>query len=167
MSPVNKKEPINGFPCHLEVSCSYIGTIYNFTLISSFIIWVRGYHQKTHYEAGTYLYLSQSSWLIVLGHDWKHVSCVNNKILVNEQSPFKITSISDAKYLWSCQWKSGWIWTHQTELYFTLFHWFKRHTWWRNSLSGDTGNQYSSNMADDNLCSMMSKLKKAVVFRAK
>ena len=100
MSPVNKKEPINGFPCHLEVSCSYIGTIYNFTLISSFIIWVRGYHQKTHYEAGTYLYLSQSSWLIVLGHDWKHVSCVNNKI--NEQSAFKITSISDAKYLCSC-----------------------------------------------------------------
>ena len=60
------------------------------------IIWVRGYHQKTHYEAGMYLYLSQSSWLIVLGHDWKHVSCVNNKI--NEQSAFKITSISDAKY---------------------------------------------------------------------
>ena len=107
MSPVNKKEPINGFPCHLEVSCSYIGTIYNFTLISSFIIWVRGYHQKTHYEAGTYLYLSQSSWPIVLGHDWKHVSCVNNKI--NEQSAFKITSIWDAKYL------SASIWTHQTE----------------------------------------------------
>ena len=81
MSPVNKKEPINGFPCILNFPV-HIGTIYKLTLISSFIIWVRGYHQKTHYEAGTYLYLSQSSWLIVLGRDWKHVSCVNNKIII-------------------------------------------------------------------------------------
>ena len=127
MSSVNKKEPINGFPCILKFGVD-IGTIYKLTLISSFIIWVRGYHQKTHFEVGTYLYLSQSSRLIILRHDWKHVSCVSNKI--NEQSAFK-------------------IWTHQTELHFTLFHWFKRRTWWRTSLGGDTGKQYSSNMADD------------------
>ena len=35
----------------------------------------------------TYLHLTQSSWLIFLGHDWKHNSCVNNKM--NEQSAFK------------------------------------------------------------------------------
>ena len=53
------------YSLHLEVPV-HIGTIYKLTLISSFIIWVRGYHRKTlktHYEAETYLYLSQSSWL--------------------------------------------------------------------------------------------------------
>ena len=53
-----EKEPINGFPYILKFPV-HIGTIYKLTLISSFIIWLRGYHQKTHYEAGTYLYLSQ------------------------------------------------------------------------------------------------------------
>ena len=40
MSPVNKKEPINGFPCILNFPV-HIGTIYKLTLISSFIIWVQ------------------------------------------------------------------------------------------------------------------------------
>ena len=136
MSPVNKKEPINGFPCILKFPV-HIGTIYKLTLISIFIIWVRGCHQKTHYEAETYLYLLQSSWLIVLGRDWKHVSCVNNKI--NEQSAFKITSISEAKYLWSgalANGKSARIWTHQMELHFHTFplvkkaHVMTEFTWW-------------------------------------
>ena len=53
-------------------------------------------------------------------------------------------SISDIKYLCSCYWKSAWIWTRRTELHFTLFHWLKRRTWWRNPLGRETGNQYES-----------------------
>ena len=63
MSPVKKKEPIYGFPCILKFPV-HIGTIYKLTLISSFIIRVRGYHQKTlktHLKTEMYLYLSQSS----------------------------------------------------------------------------------------------------------
>ena len=46
ISPVNKKEPINGFPCILNFPV-HIRMIHKLSLISSFIIWVRGYHQKT------------------------------------------------------------------------------------------------------------------------
>ena len=107
---------------------------YKLTLISSFIIWVHSYHEKTHYEAGTYLYLPKFSWLIVLGHDWKHVSRIKNKI--NEQSSFKLTSVSDEKYLCSYQWKVhlNLNCPNGTSFEFTLFHWLKRCTWWRNSL---------------------------------
>ena len=111
------------------------------------LYWVRGYHQKTHYEAGTYLYLSQSSWLIVLGHDWKHVSCVNNKI--NEQSAFKNNVNFGCKILVLLLMK---VRVNLNSSNGTSFHTFplveKAHVM-TYSLSGETGNQYSSNMADD------------------
>ena len=45
--------------------------------------------------------------------------------------------------------KSAWIWTDQTELHFTLFHWFKRRTWRWNSLEGRlvTSTAQPTNMA--------------------
>ena len=73
MSPSKQKGTNNWYFLHLDVSRSYWNV--TITCMSS-VSCLR-----------TYLHLPQSSWLIVLGHDWKHVSCVNNKI--NEQSAFK------------------------------------------------------------------------------
>ena len=45
MSPVNKKEPINGFPCILNFPV-HIGRIYKLTLISSYMVTIRRHITK-------------------------------------------------------------------------------------------------------------------------
>ena len=45
MSPVNKKEPINGFPCILNFPV-HIGRIYKLTLISSYVVTIRRHITK-------------------------------------------------------------------------------------------------------------------------
>ena len=72
MSPVNKKEPINGFPCILNFPV-HIGRIYKLTLISSYVVTIRRHITK---QERTFTFHNPADF----GHDWKHVSRVSNKI---------------------------------------------------------------------------------------
>ena len=94
-----------------KVSCSHRQDL---TQIYSFIISIRVervFHQMTHVfnepqSAGTYLYPPQSSWL-TLSNLIGNTLHMNNK--TNEQSAFKIMSISGAKYIYQFygQWFSN------------------------------------------------------------